>query len=165
MAFDKEVLMEGMLRRAIAVGKQVVLPVVQDEQELALYTIRDIERDVVPGFRGIFEPRCQGGNAVGVEILDLAIVPGVAFDLQGGRLGYGAGFYDRLLRRFPQGIPKVGIAFDFQVLPRLPRQPHDIALDLIVTESRVISRIPLSAHDGAAVAAWTTHTDRGEGEV
>jgi 5-formyltetrahydrofolate cyclo-ligase len=165
MAIDKEVLTDGLLHQALTAGKEVVLPVVQAERQLALYAIGDVERDVAPGFRGILEPRHQGASPVDVASLELAIVPGVAFDLQGGRLGYGAGYYDRLLSCFPPGIPKVGIAFDFQVIPRLPRQSHDIALDAIVTESRVISRTPLSTLDGAAAVAWTTRSDRGEGEV
>jgi 5-formyltetrahydrofolate cyclo-ligase len=166
MAFDKEVLTDGLLRQAIAAGKQVALPLVQAaQQQLALYAIRDIERDVAPGFRGILEPQRRRTSPVDVEAVELAIVPGVAFDFQGGRLGFGAGFYDRLLSRFPPGIPKIGLAFDFQITPRLPRQWHDIALDAIVTESRVISCTPLSTHDGAAAVAWTTRTDRGEGEV
>jgi 5-formyltetrahydrofolate cyclo-ligase len=72
------------------------------------------------------------------ETLDLALIPGVAFDLRGGRLGFGAGFYDRLLSRLPLDIPTVGLAFDFQVIPRLPLQPHDMVLGAIVTERRVI---------------------------
>lgn len=165
MAFDKEVLTDGLLRQATAAGKRVVVPTVQVElQQLVLYAIRDLERDVAPGFHGILEPRCQYTSPVDVEELELAIVPGVAFDLQGGRLGFGAGFYDRLLSRFPPGVPKVAIAYDFQIVPRLPRQSHDIALDAIVTESRVISRTPLSTLDGAAAVAWTTRTDKREGE-
>lgn len=165
MAFDKEVLTDGLLRQAMAAGKQIVLPVVQAGHQLALYAVRDLGRDVAPGFHGILEPQRHRATPVGVEAIELAIVPGVAFDLQGGRLGYGSGFYDRLLSRFPPGIPKVGIAFDFQVMPQLPRQPYDLALDAIVTESRVISCTPLSRCDGAALVAGTIHTQRGEGEV
>jgi 5-formyltetrahydrofolate cyclo-ligase len=166
MAFDKEVLTDGLLRQAIGAGKQLVLPIVQAEQrQLALYAINDLERDVAPGFQGILEPQRQGTSPVRVEDVQLAIVPGVAFDPQGGRLGLGAGFYDRLLSRFPPGVPKIGLAFDFQIIPRLPRHSHDIAMDAIVTESRVISCPPLSPHDEAAAVAWTTRTDGGDGEV
>ncbi|HXH12025.1 MAG TPA: 5-formyltetrahydrofolate cyclo-ligase [Alphaproteobacteria bacterium] len=166
MAMDKEVLTDGLLRQAIAAGKLIVLPVVEvGERQLALYAIRNLEHDVAPGFRRILEPQRHRTRPVDVEEVELALVPGVAFDAQGGRLGFGAGFYDRLLSRFPEGIPKIGIAFDFQVLPRLPRLSHDIALDAIVTESRVISCRPLSTHDEAATVAGATSTHRGEGEV
>jgi 5-formyltetrahydrofolate cyclo-ligase len=143
MAFDHEVLTDGLIRQAMASGKQMVLPVVQvDRQQLALYAIEDLERDLAPGYCGILEPRPQRTRAVGPEALDLALVPGVAFDVWGGRLGFGAGFYDRLLGQLPRGVPKVGMAFDFQIIPRLPHQPHDVLLDAIVTDRRVIWGLP-----------------------
>jgi 5-formyltetrahydrofolate cyclo-ligase len=165
MAFDNEVLTEGLLRQAIASGKQVVLPVVQaDRRRLALYAVRNLERDVAPGYRGILEPRPLYTRLVALTQLELVLVPGVAFDLRGVRLGFGVGCYDRLLGELPQGIPTVGLAFDFQVIPRLPRQPHDIALDAIVIESRVIWCSPPSAGDGTATMARSTPVDGGRGE-
>jgi 5-formyltetrahydrofolate cyclo-ligase len=139
MAFDHEVLTDGLMRQAMASGKQLVLPMVLgDRQDMALYKIEDLGCDVAPGYRGILEPLPQHARAVAPETLDLAFVPGVAFDLRGGRLGFGAGFYDRLLSRLPLDIPTVGLAFDFQVIPRLPLQPHDMLLKAIVTEQRLI---------------------------
>ena len=139
MAFDHEVLTDSLMQQAMASGKQVVLPMVLgDRQEMALYSIEDLRSDVAPGYRGILEPQPQRTRVVAPETLDLALIPGVAFDLRGGRLGFGAGFYDRLLSRLPRDIPTVGLAFDFQVIPRLPLQPHDMVLQAIVTEHRVI---------------------------
>jgi len=66
--------------------------------------------------------------------LDLALVPGLGFDARGGRLGRGKGHYDRLLAGFA-GM-KIGVAFDFQILPEVPREPHDIALNAVVTPTR-----------------------------
>ena len=139
MAFDHEVLTDGLMQQAMASGKQLVLPMVLgDRQGLALYSIEDLERDVAPGYRGILEPQPLRTRAVAPETLDLALIPGVAFDLRGGRLGFGVGFYDRLLSRLPREVPTVGLAFDFQVIPRLPLQPHDMLLDAIATEKRII---------------------------
>lgn len=153
MAFDHEVLTDGLMRQAIASGKQIVLPMVQaDRQRLALYAIADLERDVAPGYRGILEPQPLRTQAVAPEALDLALVPGVAFDMRGGRLGFGAGFYDQLLGRLPRHIPTVGMAFDFQVIPRLPFQPHDVVLDAIVTDRRVIWGTTPAAGDEAVAA-------------
>ena len=166
MAFDNEVLTDGLLRQAMASGKQVVLPVVQaDRRRLALYAVRNLERDVAPGYRGILEPRPLYTWLVALTQLELVLLPGVAFDLRGVRLGFGVGCYDRLLGELPQGIPTVGLAFDFQVIPRLPRQPHDIALDAIVMESRVIWCSSPSAGDGTATMARSTPVDGGRGEV
>ena len=139
MAIDHEVLTDGLMQQAMASGKQLVLPMVLgDRQGMALYAIEDLRRDVAPGYRGILEPQPRRARLVAPEALDLALVPGVAFDLRGGRLGFGAGFYDRLLSRLPGDLPTVGLAFDFQVIPRLPFEPHDMLLGAIVTERRVI---------------------------
>ena len=165
MAFDHEVLTDGLMQQAMASGKQLVLPMVLgDRQDMALYVIEDLGRDVAPGYRGILEPQPQRTRAVAPETLDLALIPGVAFDLRGGRLGFGAGFYDRLLSRLPRDIPTVGLAFDFQVIPRLPFEPHDMLLEAIVTEHRVIWGTSCTQGD-AAEGARFSHVagERGEG--
>ncbi len=90
---------------------------------------------MIPGRWGIPEPVGMGvRDLAGV---DLVVVPGVGFDEEGYRLGFGKGFYDRCLGRF-EG-PKVGLAYDFQVVGRLPRDPGDLRCDRIFTEKRVIS--------------------------
>lgn len=90
--------------------------------------------DLVPGYRGIREPaRKEPASEV-----DAAIVPGVAFDERGGRLGYGGGFFDRFLESLDPGVPVVGVCFDAQIVEEVPREPHDRAVDLVVTERRVI---------------------------
>jgi 5-formyltetrahydrofolate cyclo-ligase len=149
----------------MASGKQLVLPMVLgNRQGLALYVIEELERDVAPGYCGILEPQPRRTRAVAPETLELALIPGVAFDLRGGRLGLGAGFYDRLLSQLPRGIPMVGLAFDFQVIPRLPLQPHDILLDAIVTESRVIWGTSCSQGDEAEGTRFShVAGERGEG--
>jgi 5-formyltetrahydrofolate cyclo-ligase len=164
MAFDHEVLTDGLIRQAMASGKHIVLPIVQaDRQQLALYAVEDFDRDLAPGYRGILEPRPRRARAVAPEALDLALVPGVAFDMWGGRLGFGAGFYDRLLGRLGE-VPKLGMAFDFQVIPRLPQQPHDVTLDAVVTDSRVIWGPSPAAGDVTAVARFS-NVAGGRGEV
>jgi 5-formyltetrahydrofolate cyclo-ligase len=165
MAFDHEVLTDGLMQQTMVSGKQLVLPMVLgDRQDMALYVIEDLGCDVAPGYRGILEPQPQRTRAVAPETLELALIPGIAFDLRGGRLGFGTGFYDRLLSRLPQGIPTVGLAFDFQVIPRLPCQPHDMLLEAIVTEHRIIWGTPSTQGD-AAEGARFSHVagERGEG--
>jgi len=165
MAFDHEVLTDGLMQQTMASGKQLVLPMVLgDRQDMALYVIEDLGCDVAPGYRGILEPQPQRTRAVAPETLELALIPGVAFDLRGGRLGFGTGFYDRLLSRLPRGIPTVGLAFDFQVIPRLPFQPHDMLLEAIVTEHRIIWGTSYTQGD-AAEGARFSHVagERGEG--
>lgn len=89
------------------------------------------------GYRGIREPV---GPAIGPEAVDVAIVPGVAFDVHGGRLGHGGGHYDRLLAALPDDRLTIGVCFACQVVPRVPQQEHDRSVDLVVTEAGVHRR-------------------------
>lgn len=86
------------------------------------------------GHRGVREP---AGRTVDPEVVDVAVVPGLAFDPRGGRLGGGGGHYDRLLRRFPARTVRVGVAFDCQLVPRIPIEPHDEPVHLVVTERSI----------------------------
>jgi 5-formyltetrahydrofolate cyclo-ligase len=73
-----------------------------------------------------------------VDRLDLVVVPGVAFDPQGNRLGWGAGYYDRLLAQVRADAPIVALAFECQIVPAIPPESHDVPVDVIVTEQRII---------------------------
>jgi 5-formyltetrahydrofolate cyclo-ligase len=133
-SFRSEVDTGPMIRRALAFGKRVVLPKVKGT-ELVLHEIADPERDVSPGAWGIPEP--HGPRPVMLEEIDLVIVPGAAFDEQGNRVGYGAGFYDKLLPAFKKMT--VALAFEAQIVPAVPAEVHDIPIKKIVTEQRVIT--------------------------
>jgi 5-formyltetrahydrofolate cyclo-ligase len=86
------------------------------------------------GFRGIREPT---GPAVSADVIDVAVLPGVAFDLDGGRLGQGGGHYDRLLPGLPEDTVRIGMAFSCQIVPRVPREDHDEVVDIVVTDHAV----------------------------
>lgn len=133
-SFRSEVETEGMIRRAIRSGKRVVLPKVAGK-ELALYEIKDFDSDVATGAWGIPEPKPL--TPAGLGDIDLMIVPGAAFDEQGNRLGYGAGFYDKLLPAF-RGTT-VALTFEAQIRKSLPAEKHDVPIKKIVTEKRVIT--------------------------
>jgi 5-formyltetrahydrofolate cyclo-ligase len=118
---------------------RVVLPrVVGDELELVE---RRAEAQLVPGAFGILEPPRSARLLDPVEI-DVAVVPGVAFDVRGGRLGRGGGFYDRLLPRLRPDCVVIGLAPERAVLARVPTEPHDRPVDLIVTDASVRRRTP-----------------------
>lgn len=133
-SFRSEVDTIPMIRKALAAGKRVVLPKVKG-RDLALFEIRDQEKDVSPGVWGIPEP--VRNNPVALETVDIMIVPALAFDEQGNRLGHGAGFYDRILARY-QGL-SIGLAFEVQILPRIPVDSHDCPVRKIITEKRIIT--------------------------
>lgn len=117
-------------------GKQLVVPYC-DGQELRLFFLESLA-DLSPGTLGILEPkpelRALPTRRADVSVLDLLIVPGMAFDRRGARLGHGKGYFDRLLSRVPPAASLVGLAFEWQVLPELPMLPHDVYMDLVVTE-------------------------------
>lgn len=128
-----------LIADAHAQGKTVVLPRVDDATRmLAVHVVQDVARETAPGFRGIPEP---AASLPGVDLaaIDWVLVPGVAFDLAGRRLGYGGGYYDRLLTLLDTGAPRVAGAFDLQVVASVPAAPHDLAVDLIVTETRQLT--------------------------
>ena len=132
-AFRSEVETGPMIRRALKSGKRVILPKVQGS-ELALFEITDFDKDVAPGAWDIPEP--NEGRPVQLDEIDIIIVPGAAFDARGNRLGYGAGFYDQLLPAFKKTA--VALAYELQIVPSVPADPHDVPVAKVVTEKRVI---------------------------
>lgn len=119
----------ALVRTARAMGKEVVYPKCEGD-ELGLY-LAD-EGQLVPGAFGIMEPG-EGCKSIRIEDVDIAIVPGVAFDGKGSRLGRGKGYYDRLLKN--SKVIKVGICFNEQLLNSLPTEAHDGRMDIIAAEN------------------------------
>lgn len=132
-SFQSEVDTHFMIRRALAEGKRVVLPKVKGK-ELLLFEIRNFDDDVLPGSWGIPEP--ERGTRVSLKDIGLIVVPGAVFDERGNRIGYGGGYYDRMLPGYSG--PTVALAYELQVLPSVPADDHDIPIKKIVTEKRVI---------------------------
>ena len=152
-AFGTELQTDELLRRVLADGKTLVLPRVE-RGGLGLYEVRDLARgpagdlagnlagDLAPGTWGIREPepdRCPPADAGGVGF---ALIPGVAFDRGARRLGYGGGYYDRLLAGgLPEWTPLVSGAFEVQILDKIPLDPHDAPVDVVVTEKEAYARV------------------------
>ena len=124
---------------ALAAGKTVALPrYLPENSTYAAWVIHDLGRDCAPGSFGISEPSADC-REIPLNLLDLVIIPGVGFEIQGHRSGRGRGCYDRLLVDVV-GI-KSGVAFDQQIVERIPTEPHDARLDYILTPSRWIEII------------------------
>ncbi|MDB6066825.1 MAG: 5-formyltetrahydrofolate cyclo-ligase [Pedosphaera sp.] len=119
---------------ALKAGKTVTLPRYDREQKgYVACHIRDIDRDLQSGQFGIREPG-ETCARISLNQLDLILVPGIAFDLNGHRLGRGKGFYDRMLAVLKG--PTCGVAFDQQIVTGIPVEPHDIRLSCILTPTR-----------------------------
>jgi 5-formyltetrahydrofolate cyclo-ligase len=142
MSFGNEVVTRPFIYRCISDGKTVALPRVEKSGSkgcsLSVYCVTDPVKDTVPGFRGIFEPDPAKARLLDPREPDLAVVPGIAFDLTGNRLGYGAGCYDRLLPLLRPECLKIGTAYEIQLADALPADSGDFRLDMIVTEKRTI---------------------------
>lgn len=134
VALPYEVQTWHMIEKMLEAGKRVAVPsVVQRSLDLALYEIKEPSADLAPGAFGVLEPAAAGRKTVKASQLDLVLVPALAFDKQGHRLGHGKGYYDRLLSQLPDTVPTVGLAYDFQLLDRLPVEPHDHAVRRVLT--------------------------------
>jgi 5-formyltetrahydrofolate cyclo-ligase len=139
LSLQNEVATEPVVRAALAGNKQVVVPVVEpEERQLLLAQIEDYDRDLAPGYRGILEPPTGARRLIEAGRIDLYLIPGVAFDPRGYRLGRGLGYYDRCLAGVKDAATVCALAYELQVVDQLPVEKHDIRVDLIVTERRVI---------------------------
>lgn len=129
-AIGTEVRTDTLIAEAQKLGKKVSLPVVQGK--IITFHEYSSSSSLVKGKYGIMEPKTHGKPAH----LDLLIVPGIAFDRSGFRLGYGKGYYDRYLAKEP--TYSIGLAYSFQIIDRIPRVGHDRNLDAVATENGFI---------------------------
>ena len=132
---NREVDTSVVMSEALATGKTVLFPVVAGGTLL----FREItgKHDLEGGAFGIPEPRNECPERQPEEA-DCIVVPGVAFDRSGRRIGYGKGYYDRALHRLEGTGRLAGFGFDFQLVDEIVGEPHDVALDLIITERRIL---------------------------
>jgi len=139
---EHEVLTENILKRAYSYNKIVVLPVYNTENfEMELKKVDNLEKDLNPGPRDILQPDESRCKVVPIDKIDIAIIPAVALDEKGGRIGSGKGYYDRLIPRLAITTRKVALAFEVQIIPQVPIESHDKHVDIIITEDRVIYKI------------------------
>jgi 5-formyltetrahydrofolate cyclo-ligase len=132
-----EVDTSGLISRLLSQGKRVVVPII--EQETRSLRLSYLEDPCVLRPSTFLVPEPVGREIpVDASTVSLVIIPLIAFDRQGHRLGYGAGYYDRFLSRHPW-MRKIGVAFSCQEVPRIPADENDVSLDVIVTETGIVS--------------------------
>jgi len=134
--FREEVETTALAEATIACKKKLVLPRCAPHGVLLPIEVRDLEQDLESGAYGIREPKLALGVVDPSEI-DLIIVPGSGFDLQGNRLGYGGGYYDRFFMLINPLTPKVALAFECQVIEQVPTDKHDAIMTMLITEEKV----------------------------
>ena len=141
LSFGSELSTLRFVDALLARGCGLALPKVDRERRrLAIYVVKNLESDTTAGVWGIREPdpaRCAPAD---LRAIDAVLVPGVAFTRTGERLGYGGGYYDRLLGDWPERPPLIAAAFELQICDVLPVGPSDCPVDLVVTEQDVYRR-------------------------
>ena len=138
---DSEVDTRRLIRQALGQEKRVLVPVVKKgDIDLFFSEVKDLGRELAPGTFGILEPKPEFVREVGLDAVDLIFVPGIAWDKDGYRLGWGRGFFDRAIQKLPVHVRSAGLAFNLQLVNRVPRDQFDVPVDMVVTESRVIRR-------------------------
>lgn len=138
-AMDGEVQTRPILEKALLDGKKVFVPVVTDKnrRHMVAARIKSLEKDLSHrGPYGIPHPLRLSAQGISLKRMDLILVPGVAFDARGVRLGRGLGYFDRFLSRIPASIPRVGLAYECQMAGKVPAHPHDERMQAVVTEKK-----------------------------
>lgn len=123
-----------LLKEALQEGRNVAVPKVV-ENEMVFYRIMDFSQ-LVEGYRGILEPDTEKTVPITEVTSALLFVPGCAFDKNGGRMGYGGGFYDRFMERYPE-VKRVALCYEEQLVEKVPRERHDKRVDVIITEVQI----------------------------
>jgi 5,10-methenyltetrahydrofolate synthetase len=136
--FRSEIDTTIIIRKALQDCKKIILPRVW-HKNLDLYFIENYEHQLKKSNYGIMEPVPELCKPAEISDIDLAIVPGVCFDKNFNRLGYGGGFYDKLLPLLNKNVKKIALCFEMQILPEIPTSNYDIRVDEIITESNFYS--------------------------
>lgn len=120
-------------------GKKVALPKVdKKKKELSFFYITSVENDLEPGFNNIMEPKDGLKTVNRLSEIDFAVIPAVSVDIEGNRIGFGEGYFDKYFKGKGKENILCGFVFDFQILEKVPRDSHDLKLDIIVSDRRVI---------------------------
>ena len=133
-SYQNEPNLMALKHALLDMGKQVALPYVAENDNLIAVNY-DCDSVMKSNVFGIGEPVISSESELAEP--DLVLVPGIAFDEAGNRIGYGLGYFDRFLKE--SDAYKIGICFDMQIVPHIDAKPHDVRMDMIVTQSRVIT--------------------------
>ena len=139
IATPSEVQTKEIVKTAQKDKKRIFVPLITRRQQPILPSlVNDFEKELSAGYLGILQPKKEFFRIYPPNILDLVIVPGVAFTIQGHRLGRGGGYYDQFLSQLDAKTISVALAFEMQILSQLPTDKNDFPVDCIITERRVI---------------------------
>lgn len=137
VSYDNEVYTHDMIKECIS-DKKITVPISDKKDRRLILSELNSWDDLGSGSYGILEPKKEKIKEIPIEKIDIVIVPGVGFDLNGHRIGHGKGYYDNLLKNSKALL--IGLAYDWQIVKNIPIEKHDVLMDKIVTEKRIIER-------------------------
>lgn len=134
IAKAEEVQTQLMITEAQKIGKKILVPVIlKEKRRMIASLVEDFEKEISLGSYGIRQPQTKYIREAPAKKIDLVLVPALAFDREGRRLGRGGGYYDRFLADLAVRTPRIGLAFDFQILKNLPFLSHDISVTRVIS--------------------------------
>ena len=137
---DSEVRTNEVVKWLLSNNKRVIVPITDRVNRRLIFSeLKAPEKELERGAFGILEPKREFRRLVPLEQADLVLVPAVAWDMRGYRIGYGVGFYDRSINSLSKQVPKIGLSYEFQIVKSIPRTRYDRRVEKIVTERRVIA--------------------------
>lgn len=138
VSFGNEVNTTKIINKLFEKKRKVAVPVcISETNQIVASQIFDLDK-LIPSLFGILEPDKEQLLPIDPKKLEIVLVPGLAFDIHGNRVGYGKGYYDRFLIHLNPNSLKIGLAYDFQLLDEIPSNSYDIPVDIIVTDKRII---------------------------
>lgn len=139
ISFRNEIKTRDIINDLLSKGKRVFIPVtINDTKELIVSELLNYEEDLQVGNFGVLEPKSEALRPTDPNQLDLVLVPGVAFDERGYRIGFGAGYYDRFLPKLREGAITIALAHEIQMVDKIENDQYDIPVDYVLTDKRLI---------------------------
>jgi len=136
---DSEVDTGPLIRKALDSKRRVLVPVVKKgDIDLFFSEIKDLGKELAPGSFDIPEPKPEYLRPESLDAVDVLLVPAIVWDKEGYRLGWGRGYFDRVLKMLPEHVRSIGLSFNLQFVSRVPRDQFDLPVNTVVTESRVV---------------------------
>lgn len=137
-----EIPTEAIIRKTLEIEKGIILPVFTDAKNaFKLYKISDYDKDLVLNANDILEPNPERCKKIALDDVDIAIIPGLAFDDKGGRVGFGNNYYAKLIAKLPETCRKVALAYEDQIVDQIQMESRKYTVDIIITDTRVIYKI------------------------
>ena len=138
--FGSEVITEEIIRSSLNQGKKIGVPItIPETRKLLVSELRDYDRELELGVYNILTPKSEYIREINPSKIDLVLVPGVAFDKNGYRIGYGGGYYDRFLCKLSNKAVTIALAFSIQLIDSVPKGIYDLPVDYVLTEKGLIS--------------------------